>query len=160
MEKLESAFLVSRDLIGIGKFHPGTSEESWSAFSLSIPTPSCTLGSFSTGFGYPQIQTFWALLPDSAGMKCLKCQGMFISAVGICGKSFRGFGWQILKEMQIPRKTDDRNILLLLFKLEILTLKQGSGVFFLFLEEIGTAIRGKYHLGSWKRDVWNLSWCF
>lgn len=58
MEKLESTFLVSKDLIGIGKFHPGTSEESWSAFSLSIPTPSCTLGSFSTGFGYPQIQTF------------------------------------------------------------------------------------------------------
>lgn len=58
MEKLESTFLVSKDLIGIGKFHPGTSEESWSAFSLFIPTPSCTLGSFSTGFGYPQIQTF------------------------------------------------------------------------------------------------------
>lgn len=58
MEKLESAFLGSKDLIGIGKFHPGTSEESWSAFSLSIPTPSLDLGSFSTGFGYPQIQTF------------------------------------------------------------------------------------------------------
>lgn len=58
MEKLESAFLGSKDLIGIGKFHPGTSEESWSAFSFSIPTPSLDLGSFSTGFGYPQIQTF------------------------------------------------------------------------------------------------------
>lgn len=58
VEKLESAFLVSKDLIWIGKFHPGSSEESWSAFSLSIPTPSCTLGSFSTGFGYQKIQTF------------------------------------------------------------------------------------------------------
>lgn len=58
MEKLESAFLVSKDLLGIGKFHPGSSEESWSAFSLSIPTPSCTLGYFSTGFGYQKIQTF------------------------------------------------------------------------------------------------------
>lgn len=32
-------------------------------------------------------------------------------------------------EMQIPRKKDDRDILLLFFKLEILTLKRGS-VFF------------------------------
>lgn len=57
MEKLEFTVLVGKDLIRTGKFHPGSSEESWSAFSLSIPTPSCTLGSFSTGFGYPEIPT-------------------------------------------------------------------------------------------------------
>lgn len=52
--------------------------------------------------------------------------------------------------MQISEKKDGRNILILFFKLEILTLKQGSGF---FLEETGIAIPGKCHLGSWKRDV-------
>lgn len=93
LEKLEkSAFLVSKDLLGIGKFHAGSSEESWSAFSLSIPTPSCTLGSFSTGFGYPEIQTFWALL----GMKCLMPRNADLGRDYV-GEAFFFFLWQSLK---------------------------------------------------------------
>lgn len=57
---------------------------------------------------------------------------------------------QISKEKK-KRTKNGRNILLLFYKLEILTLKTGSRI---FLEETGVAIHRKYHLGSWKRDVW------
>lgn len=74
MEKLESAVLVSKNLTGIGKFHPGSSEENWSAFSLSIPTPSCTLGSFATGFGYPEIQIFLSFASKLSWHEMLNAQ--------------------------------------------------------------------------------------
>lgn len=60
--------------------------------------------------------------------------------------------------MQISEKEGGRNISLLIFKLEILTLKQGSGFF--FLEEIGIGIHGKSHFGVLEKGILSLSWCF
>lgn len=158
MEKLESAFLGSKDLIGIGKFHPRTSEESWSAFSLSIPTPSLDLGSFSTGFGYPQIQTFLSFASKLSWDEMLNAKECLFQQWEYVGEAL-GVLYGSVQRLQNANSKEERWQKYFITAFLNWRSSPCNRVQY-FLEEIGTAIHGKYHLGSWKRDVWSLSLCF